>query len=45
MCLCQGRFVGEFRYGRRDGVDDSSTVLLIQLKKKTMEKGILALDT
>jgi hypothetical protein len=28
-----------------DGVEDSSTVLLIQLEKETVEQGILALET
>jgi hypothetical protein len=29
----------------KEGVDDSSTVLLIQLEKETVERGILAFDT
>jgi hypothetical protein len=29
----------------QDGVEDSSTVLLIQLEEETVEQGILTLDT
>jgi hypothetical protein len=44
-CLCASQFARRFFCRRRDGVEDSSTVLLVQLEEKTVEQDILASDT